>query len=53
MPQMAPMSWTVLFALFTTSMIIIMVMTYYLYPPKMMSDSSVSSPTSTNMPWKW
>nr|QNE85952.1 ATP synthase F0 subunit 8 [Calopteryx splendens] len=52
MPQMAPMSWTVLFMMFSTNMMIMAMLSYYLYTPT--SAANVTKTSYHNiMNWKW
>nr|YP_010041759.1 ATP synthase F0 subunit 8 [Ceriagrion fallax]QPB15098.1 ATP synthase F0 subunit 8 [Ceriagrion fallax] len=53
MPQMAPMSWMMLFMFFTMVFIIIMTMNYYIYIPKMEKSEEESNYLTKTMSWKW
>nr|QOL00728.1 ATP synthase F0 subunit 8 [Ruspolia lineosa] len=53
MPQMAPMSWLILFTLFSFSLILFTMLNY---PFMLQSNPSQNSPTSLTLPslnWKW
>nr|AAO34369.1 ATP synthase F0 subunit 8 [Argia sedula] len=52
MPQMAPMSWMMLFLFFTSSMIIMATMNYYIYTPMMKEKKSKMSYQQKLMNWK-
>nr|AAO34249.1 ATP synthase F0 subunit 8 [Megalagrion kauaiense]AAO34252.1 ATP synthase F0 subunit 8 [Megalagrion kauaiense] len=52
MPQMAPMSWLMLFLFFTTSLLFIITINYYLYIPKMEIESQMEEYKSKTMDWK-
>nr|URX53075.1 ATP synthase F0 subunit 8 [Kalotermitidae sp. 6 AB-2022a] len=51
MPQMMPLSWMILFIVFSTSLILFAVMTYYSFIPPTKSASIKIKLNST--PWKW
>nr|QGU85620.1 ATP synthase F0 subunit 8 [Paracercion v-nigrum] len=53
MPQMAPMSWLMLFMFFTVSLIVMATMNYYLFIPKMEKMEKEHSDSSKMMIWKW
>nr|YP_010890846.1 ATP synthase F0 subunit 8 [Ceriagrion auranticum]WJK72283.1 ATP synthase F0 subunit 8 [Ceriagrion auranticum] len=53
MPQMAPMSWMMLFTFFTMMFIIIMTMNYYIYIPKMEKMEKEDIFSNKTMNWKW
>nr|YP_010725882.1 ATP synthase F0 subunit 8 [Nihonogomphus lieftincki]WDY83484.1 ATP synthase F0 subunit 8 [Nihonogomphus lieftincki] len=53
MPQMAPMSWLLLFLFFTLSMILFNVMNYYLYIPKIQSSQTNNIKKTESKNWKW
>nr|AAO34288.1 ATP synthase F0 subunit 8 [Megalagrion nesiotes]AAO34291.1 ATP synthase F0 subunit 8 [Megalagrion nesiotes] len=52
MPQMAPMSWLMLFMFFTASLLIIITINYYLYIPKMESEGQMEEYKMKTMDWK-
>nr|URX52751.1 ATP synthase F0 subunit 8 [Kalotermes sp.] len=52
MPQMMPLSWLTLFAMFASTLILFSVMNYYSYPQKTKNTQSEGIQT-TNMNWKW
>nr|AML26035.1 ATP synthase F0 subunit 8 [Staphylinidae sp. BMNH 1274248] len=51
MPQMAPMSWLLLFIMFITVFIMFNILNYYcfMYTPK----STLVKKTTSNLSWKW
>nr|YP_010397515.1 ATP synthase F0 subunit 8 [Sympotthastia takatensis]UQJ73385.1 ATP synthase F0 subunit 8 [Sympotthastia takatensis] len=54
MPQMAPISWLVLFLVFSVTLILFNILNYYCTLPKNLSTSEKE--TSFNSPslnWKW
>nr|YP_010725869.1 ATP synthase F0 subunit 8 [Nihonogomphus semanticus]WDY83471.1 ATP synthase F0 subunit 8 [Nihonogomphus semanticus] len=53
MPQMAPMSWLLLFLFFTLSMILFNMMNYYLYSPKIQSSTEDNIKKTESKNWKW
>nr|YP_009117991.1 ATP synthase F0 subunit 8 [Brachythemis contaminata]AJE75779.1 ATP synthase F0 subunit 8 [Brachythemis contaminata] len=52
MPQMAPMSWIMLFIFFSLMLITFNVMNYYLYTPHIKNMYDVSK-TKKKMSWMW
>nr|AAO34315.1 ATP synthase F0 subunit 8 [Megalagrion oresitrophum]AAO34318.1 ATP synthase F0 subunit 8 [Megalagrion oresitrophum]AAO34327.1 ATP synthase F0 subunit 8 [Megalagrion orobates] len=52
MPQMAPMSWLLLFMFFTASLLFIMTINYYLYLPKVGGEDKKEDHKSKTMNWK-
>nr|AAO34224.1 ATP synthase F0 subunit 8 [Megalagrion eudytum] len=52
MPQMAPMSWLMLFLFFTASLLFIITINYYLYLPKMESEAQMKECKMKTMNWK-
>nr|YP_009454588.1 ATP synthase F0 subunit 8 [Atrocalopteryx melli]AUG33610.1 ATP synthase F0 subunit 8 [Atrocalopteryx melli] len=52
MPQMAPMSWLMLFTLFSINMLVVATINYYLYNPTM-ENSTMSMSLTRKMGWKW
>nr|AAO34258.1 ATP synthase F0 subunit 8 [Megalagrion koelense] len=52
MPQMAPMSWLMLFLFFTMSLLFIITINYYLYIPKIESESQMNEYKMKTMDWK-
>nr|QYK19314.1 ATP synthase F0 subunit 8 [Macromia manchurica] len=53
MPQMAPMSWSLLFIFFTLMLMIIATLNFFLYMPKTSKGLSESSVSSSSKNWKW
>nr|QYK19301.1 ATP synthase F0 subunit 8 [Macromia amphigena] len=53
MPQMAPMSWSLLFIFFTSILLIIATLNFFLYMPKTSEKSLESSMMPTSKNWKW
>nr|YP_010321741.1 ATP synthase F0 subunit 8 [Asiagomphus coreanus]UKO32835.1 ATP synthase F0 subunit 8 [Asiagomphus coreanus] len=53
MPQMAPMSWLLLFLFFTMMLIMFNTMNYYLFIPKIESRKTSATSKILNMSWKW
>nr|YP_010397593.1 ATP synthase F0 subunit 8 [Boreoheptagyia zhengi]UQJ73671.1 ATP synthase F0 subunit 8 [Boreoheptagyia zhengi] len=55
MPQMAPISWLILFILFSLTLILFNILNYYCSLPKNLSSSEPSSlmNSSNSMNWKW
>nr|YP_002860161.1 ATP synthase F0 subunit 8 [Davidius lunatus]ACB48043.1 ATP synthase F0 subunit 8 [Davidius lunatus] len=53
MPQMAPLSWLLLFMFFTTMMILFNVMNYYLFVPNIKNDKSNTNRQIKTSHWKW
>nr|QJQ37704.1 ATP synthase F0 subunit 8 [Matrona basilaris]QJQ37717.1 ATP synthase F0 subunit 8 [Matrona basilaris] len=52
MPQMAPMSWLMLFTLFSMNMMVVATINYYLYKPTM-EQNTMSVDLTRKMNWKW
>nr|UFZ13794.1 ATP synthase F0 subunit 8 [Anachauliodes laboissierei] len=52
MPQMAPLSWILLFLFFTIMFIIFNMMNYYIYSPKNL-DSNLNKLNKFTNNWKW
>nr|QWQ55628.1 ATP synthase F0 subunit 8 [Ocellarnaca sp.] len=52
MPQMAPISWLMLFFIFSSTLILFAIINYFYLIPTPPS-SSQTSPTSISFPWKW
>nr|AAO34339.1 ATP synthase F0 subunit 8 [Megalagrion paludicola]AAO34342.1 ATP synthase F0 subunit 8 [Megalagrion paludicola] len=52
MPQMAPMSWLMLFLFFTASLVFITTINYYLYTPKMEMGNQMEEHKMKPMNWK-
>nr|YP_010574634.1 ATP synthase F0 subunit 8 [Leucorrhinia albifrons]UZI00205.1 ATP synthase F0 subunit 8 [Leucorrhinia albifrons] len=53
MPQMAPMSWVILFMFFSVMLLTINIMNYYLYTPKfvmLMENKKINIKTKN---WMW
>nr|YP_007625227.1 ATP synthase F0 subunit 8 [Pseudolestes mirabilis]ACM63337.1 ATP synthase F0 subunit 8 [Pseudolestes mirabilis] len=53
MPQMAPMSWTLLFIMFSMTMVYISISNYYLYPTSMSNNNSQMPVQKHVNNWKW
>nr|UQJ73528.1 ATP synthase F0 subunit 8 [Diamesa sp. 3XL] len=54
MPQMAPISWLVLFLVFSITLILFNVMNYYCVLPKNLSTSEKKNSFLTSpLNWKW
>nr|YP_010725895.1 ATP synthase F0 subunit 8 [Davidius fruhstorferi]WDY83497.1 ATP synthase F0 subunit 8 [Davidius fruhstorferi] len=53
MPQMAPMSWLMLFIFFTTMLILFNVINYYLFIPEIKNNSNMSTQIPNHKHWKW
>nr|UDD74605.1 ATP synthase F0 subunit 8 [Monodiamesa sp. 1 CZ-2021a] len=54
MPQMAPISWLILFFIFTVTMILFNILNYYCNLPKSVNSDLIKSNYSNNsMNWKW
>nr|YP_010261323.1 ATP synthase F0 subunit 8 [Gomphus vulgatissimus]UIB40230.1 ATP synthase F0 subunit 8 [Gomphus vulgatissimus] len=53
MPQMAPMSWLLLFLFFTIMLILFNTINYYLFIPKIEPSKTLESSKILNMTWKW
>nr|QTC08139.1 ATP synthase F0 subunit 8 [Parachauliodes continentalis] len=52
MPQMAPLSWLILFIFFTILFIIFNIMNYYIYSPSLPSSSKTNL-KNYSLSWKW
>nr|YP_009711668.1 ATP synthase F0 subunit 8 [Dasypogon diadema]AYW52657.1 ATP synthase F0 subunit 8 [Dasypogon diadema] len=53
MPQMAPISWLVLFLMFILTLIMFSMMNYYTMLPNSPKISTKSGMMTPNMNWKW
>nr|YP_010397502.1 ATP synthase F0 subunit 8 [Pagastia tianmumontana]UQJ73372.1 ATP synthase F0 subunit 8 [Pagastia tianmumontana] len=54
MPQMAPISWLILFIVFTITLILFNILNYYCVLPKNLMTSEKKSQINTNpLNWKW
>nr|YP_010703193.1 ATP synthase F0 subunit 8 [Chlorogomphus shanicus]WCO11395.1 ATP synthase F0 subunit 8 [Chlorogomphus shanicus] len=53
MPQMAPLSWTILFTFFIILFIMMNTMNYYMSTPKISTSQKKTSLSSKIMNWKW
>nr|UBD09518.1 ATP synthase F0 subunit 8 [Leptodius exaratus] len=51
MPQMAPLLWLYLFSFFLLSLMLVLILNFYIKPFEIMS-SSLPSQISTQKPWK-
>nr|YP_010397580.1 ATP synthase F0 subunit 8 [Potthastia gaedii]UQJ73619.1 ATP synthase F0 subunit 8 [Potthastia gaedii] len=55
MPQMAPISWLVLFLVFTLTLILFNILNYYCSLPKNLEnlESSNNKNLNSSLNWKW
>nr|YP_010261349.1 ATP synthase F0 subunit 8 [Leptophlebia marginata]YP_010261362.1 ATP synthase F0 subunit 8 [Leptophlebia vespertina]UIB40256.1 ATP synthase F0 subunit 8 [Leptophlebia marginata]UIB40269.1 ATP synthase F0 subunit 8 [Leptophlebia vespertina] len=53
MPQMAPLSWLLLFMLFSLTLILFNLMNYFVYQHAAPTSSSVKSNLTNPLNWKW
>nr|QDA21662.1 ATP synthase F0 subunit 8 [Trigomphus carus] len=53
MPQMAPMSWLMLFMFFTIMMIMFNMINYYSFTPKITSENIDKKHKIESKNWKW
>nr|WHN64148.1 ATP synthase F0 subunit 8 [Chalcopteryx rutilans] len=53
MPQMAPMSWTLLFILFLIMVMITNTLNYYSYTPEIVKSESNKTTNPMKMKWTW
>nr|YP_004934834.1 ATP synthase F0 subunit 8 [Trichocera bimacula]AET13098.1 ATP synthase F0 subunit 8 [Trichocera bimacula] len=54
MPQMAPLSWLILFIIFSITLILFNVMNYFMYIPSYLkSESEQKNIKSNSLNWKW
>nr|YP_009327168.1 ATP synthase F0 subunit 8 [Orthetrum sabina]ANX09992.1 ATP synthase F0 subunit 8 [Orthetrum sabina] len=53
MPQMAPMSWLMLFMFFSAMLLMINMLNYYLYSPKMNIKKESKEMSFKPSNWKW
>nr|YP_010131256.1 ATP synthase F0 subunit 8 [Pantala flavescens]QPQ74963.1 ATP synthase F0 subunit 8 [Pantala flavescens]QPZ75904.1 ATP synthase F0 subunit 8 [Pantala flavescens]UPX00823.1 ATP synthase F0 subunit 8 [Pantala flavescens] len=53
MPQMAPMSWVLLFIFFSIMLLVINVNNYYLFSPLLKTSVSSKSISLKTSNWKW
>nr|QDA21688.1 ATP synthase F0 subunit 8 [Orthetrum sabina] len=53
MPQMAPMSWILLFLFFSAMLLTINIMNYYILMPSMKSFNKVENLNVKSNNWKW
>nr|YP_010397554.1 ATP synthase F0 subunit 8 [Boreoheptagyia kurobebrevis]UQJ73463.1 ATP synthase F0 subunit 8 [Boreoheptagyia kurobebrevis] len=55
MPQMAPISWLVLFLLFSLTLILFNILNYYCVLPKTLgiNEKKNSSKIFSSLNWKW
>nr|YP_009573123.1 ATP synthase F0 subunit 8 [Macromia daimoji]QBF44103.1 ATP synthase F0 subunit 8 [Macromia daimoji] len=53
MPQMAPMSWTLLFIFFTSILLIIATLNFFIYTPKQINMKSDFMIKKDSKAWKW
>nr|YP_003875593.1 ATP synthase F0 subunit 8 [Euphaea formosa]ADM33810.1 ATP synthase F0 subunit 8 [Euphaea formosa] len=52
MPQMAPMSWLILFTVFCMTLMVVSSINYYLYTP-LIEKTTQEMKTTKKMNWKW
>nr|AYQ18996.1 ATP synthase F0 subunit 8 [Ptilodactylidae sp. 3 ACP-2013] len=53
MPQMAPMSWVILFILFSLTFILFNLVNYYLFNYKSINSTNTKKYPKSNFNWKW
>nr|YP_010401673.1 ATP synthase F0 subunit 8 [Symphoromyia crassicornis]UQU69096.1 ATP synthase F0 subunit 8 [Symphoromyia crassicornis] len=53
MPQMAPISWLILFIIFSMSFILFNMMNYFSFLPPSPKSSDSMKVSSKSMNWKW
>nr|YP_010701668.1 ATP synthase F0 subunit 8 [Scaeva affinis]WCJ53229.1 ATP synthase F0 subunit 8 [Scaeva affinis] len=53
MPQMAPISWLLLFILFSIIFILFNMMNYFLYLPLTSKSKNLLKINTNSMNWKW
>nr|YP_010626518.1 ATP synthase F0 subunit 8 [Hirtodrosophila subflavohalterata]WBK17654.1 ATP synthase F0 subunit 8 [Hirtodrosophila subflavohalterata] len=53
MPQMAPISWLILFIIFSLTFILFCSMNYYSYMPSLPKSNELKSSQLNSMSWKW
>nr|QQO80827.1 ATP synthase F0 subunit 8 [Trichocera sp.] len=54
MPQMAPLSWLILFIIFSATLILFNVMNYFSYIPSYLKKSEGQKNVQSNsLNWKW
>nr|WAJ48511.1 ATP synthase F0 subunit 8 [Pleroneura sp. 1 GYN-2021b] len=53
MPQMAPISWLIMFIMFFSLFIIFNIMNYFCYPLTPDKNNNFIKLNSPMMPWKW
>nr|YP_010024738.1 ATP synthase F0 subunit 8 [Pseudothemis zonata]QOQ35033.1 ATP synthase F0 subunit 8 [Pseudothemis zonata] len=53
MPQMAPMSWIMLFIFFSLMLVIINILNYYLFNPKITLTNNDFKSCKKKMNWLW
>nr|QHZ87421.1 ATP synthase F0 subunit 8 [Platycnemis phyllopoda] len=53
MPQMAPMSWMILFLFFSMMLIMFSTMNYYHYSPEIKKSETNVSMNHSKKSWKW
>nr|WKU84199.1 ATP synthase F0 subunit 8 [Talahua fervida] len=53
MPQMAPISWLILFMLFSTIFILFNTMNYFIYSPLLIKSKNIKKNSMNSMNWKW
>nr|YP_010616035.1 ATP synthase F0 subunit 8 [Dolichopus galeatus]WAU47309.1 ATP synthase F0 subunit 8 [Dolichopus galeatus] len=53
MPQMAPLSWLSLYAVFSITLILFCVVNYYIFVPLAPQKSKSEKLSSNSLNWKW
>nr|QXG19017.1 ATP synthase F0 subunit 8 [Chymomyza costata] len=53
MPQMAPLSWLLLFIIFSFAFIMFCLLNYYSYMPSLPKSKSLKNINLNSMNWKW
>nr|ACC94692.1 ATPase 8 [Amiota leucostoma] len=53
MPQMAPISWLILFIIFSISFMLFSILTYYSYMPSSPKSFNLKKINLNSMNWKW
>nr|URX53450.1 ATP synthase F0 subunit 8 [Incisitermes minor] len=53
MPQMMPMSWSILFTMFSMTLIALAAMNYYTSVQKASNATTSTTLIKKNMNWKW
>nr|YP_009992935.1 ATP synthase F0 subunit 8 [Felderimyia fuscipennis]QNO34145.1 ATP synthase F0 subunit 8 [Felderimyia fuscipennis] len=53
MPQMAPISWLLLFTIFSITFILFNVINYYTSAPQLPQSTMLKNKLTTPLNWKW